>query len=129
MNILKNSWPMYRSTGSDFYPAAGVKIGSKRYFLIIDIADTAQKGGGFVCHVFHAVGLHARDIDRSAGLAHHFFLEIIGFFIKFPALEFTGQNIHGLVVKMIVDGNLPPRLDGEKPQPVFRNPVFIFPML
>ena len=36
------------------------------------------------------------------------------------AFAFSGQNVHGLVVEMIVDGNFPARLDGKIAQAVFR---------
>jgi hypothetical protein len=68
--------------------------------------------------VLHAVGLHAGNIDRDPSPAGLFFNQSIGFTFEGPALEFTIQNIHGLMVKMIVNRDLSTGFNRKQAQPV-----------
>ena len=45
------------------------------------------------------------------------------------AFELAADDIHGLVVEMVVDGNLPSGLGGEKPQTIFRVTGVVLTML
>ena len=88
--------------------------------LIIDVGNTAQKGRCFrVADVFHAMGLQAGNINKIPGPANYFFDHFIVLRIILIAFELTAQNVHGLVIKMIVNRYFPPGLGCEKPQTVF----------
>ena len=75
------------------------------------------------------MGLHAGYVDRRPRSADDLFDEFICFGLELPALELAGDNEHGLVVKVVVNGNLSPRLNGKESQAVFRVTVAVIAML
>ncbi len=99
-------------------------------FAVIYIADTAQEGGRLrVAGIFHAVGLQTGNINKISGTANLLFDHFVGFRIELKAFELPAQNIHGLVIKMIVDWNFTSRLRRKEPQAVLgiaRSVVTVF---
>ena len=99
-------------------------------FGVIDIADATQECGRFLAaDIFHTVGLQAGNINKISGAADLFLDHFVGFGIVLKTLELPAQNIHGLVIKMIVDGDFTAGLGRKKPQAVFgiaRSVVTVF---
>jgi hypothetical protein len=71
------------------------------------------------------VGFHAGQINGATWTADLLFEHFIRLRIELPALEPARQDIHGLVVKMIMDGNLAAGLNRKISQPVIRTAVAV----
>ena len=98
--------------------------------FVINIADATQKGGSlFIADVFHAMGLQAGYINHIAGTAHRFFDNFIRLRIILVTFEAAAEDVHGLVIKMIMDGDLTAGLSGKKPQTVIRITGAVISML
>ena len=89
-------------------------------FIVINVADAAQKCSRFIPDIFHAMRFHGRKVDRISGFGDGLFSDFARIGIETPAFEATFQNIHGLVIKMIVDRNISAGLNRKIPQPVLR---------
>jgi hypothetical protein len=88
--------------------------------LLVHVGDAAKEGHGFpVAFISHAVNFHGGDEDeivRSQDLFPH---DLVRLGIMLKAAHVAGQNVHGLIIKMIVNGDFSFRADGEIPEAVF----------
>ena len=88
-------------------------VTDRQLFVFIDVGDAAQKGRRFIADIFHAMGLHAGNVDKIPGSGDFGFGCLLRFYIVLVALEFATQNIHGLMIEMVVNGNFAARLNCE----------------
>ena len=78
-----------------------------------------------MAQVPHAVGLHRRDVDGRSGRTDHFFRQLVGLDVELPAFEGAAQDVHGLMIEVVVDRDLPARGCGKQPQSVIRIAVAV----
>jgi hypothetical protein len=90
--------------------------------LFVNVPDTAEKGGVLgIAQVTDAMGLHARDVDKVMGTHRFLFDLFIGLGIVRHDQEAATENIHGLMVEMVVNRDGPFGSDREETKPVFRS--------
>ena len=98
--------------------------------FVINIAYAAQKRGRLrIAEIFHSVRFHAGDIDGVSRSADGSFYRLIGLRVVLVALELPTDNIHGLMIEVIVNGNFSPRLGGKMPQSVLWIPRTVVTVL
>ena len=69
--------------------------------------------------------LHAGYVDRRSRSADDLFFQFVGFGIKFQAFKLPGQNVHSLMIEVVVDRNVSTRLNGKKPQTILRKSMTV----
>lgn len=97
--------------------------------IVVDVADAAKKVTGVLADIFHPVGFHARHENGRPRPAKVLLDHFIGLGIKSPALEFPVQDVHGLMVEVVVNRNLPARLNREEPEAVLGVSMAVVPVL
>jgi hypothetical protein len=92
--------------------------------LFIDVGDATEKTAGFrVTLINHAVGLHGGDKDEIIGPQDFLIDDLIRFDIVLADPDLARQDIHGLIIEMIVNGNFSLGPHPEIPQAIFRRPI------
>jgi hypothetical protein len=88
--------------------------------FFVHIRNAAEEGYRFlIALVSHAVNFHGGDKDEIIGSQNFFANDLVGFGIVLEAPHMTGENIHGLIIEMIVNRDFSAGADGEKSEAVF----------
>jgi hypothetical protein len=96
--------------------------GPSKAILFVNVPDTAEKGGVFrIAQIRDAMGLHAGDVDKVMGTHRFFFDLFVGLRIVRHDQQAATENIHGLMIEMVVDRNGPFGSNREEAKPVFRS--------
>jgi len=88
--------------------------------LFVNVPDAAEKGGVLrIAQIRHAMGLHAGNVDKVMGTHRFLFDLFIGLGIVRHDQQAATENIHGLMVEMLVNRDGPFGSDREETKPVF----------
>lgn len=90
--------------------------------LFVNVPDAAEKGRVLrIAQIRDAMGLHAGDVDKVMG-THPFLFDLsIGLGIVRHDQQAATENIHGLMVEMVVNRDGPSGPDSEEAKPILRS--------